>query len=86
MLKSLRKIREDKGWTQKDLGDRTMLTQFAISRLERGQRCGNIVTVVNLANALGVTIEELLADPAEDNEGGELATKLAAEAGHTDHA
>ena len=65
MLKSLRKLREEKGWTQKDLSDRTMITQFAISRLERGQRCGNIVTVVNLANALGVTVEELIAEPAE---------------------
>ncbi|MEW6574746.1 MAG: helix-turn-helix transcriptional regulator [Pseudomonadota bacterium] len=54
------KIRKARGWTQEQLAERSGLSQQYISGLENGQRNPTIVTVYELATALGVTHLDLL--------------------------
>ena len=56
----LRQAREVAGLTQAALADRAKLAQPYLSQLERGIREPSIVTVVNLAKALGVPVTALL--------------------------
>ena len=55
----LRKLRAEKGMSQKDVADAVGMTQAAISQLESGRRVATPKTVKRLAEALGVDIEEL---------------------------
>ena len=54
------RIRREKGLTQEQLADRSGLTQQYLSGLERGNRNPTIVTVYELAQALGVSHLDLL--------------------------
>lgn len=55
------KIRKDRGWTQEQLAEKSGLSQQYISGLENGLRNPTIVTVYELASALGVSHLDLLA-------------------------
>ena len=55
----LRKLRGEKGMSQKDVADAVGMTQAAISQLESGRRVATPKTVKRLAEAIGVDIEEL---------------------------
>jgi transcriptional regulator with XRE-family HTH domain len=54
------RIRREKGLTQEQLAERSGLSQQYLSGLERGRRNPTIVTIYELANALGVSHLELL--------------------------
>lgn len=56
------RIRKRQGLTQEELSERCGLSQQYISGLERGQRNPTIVTVFEIASALGVSHLALL-DP-----------------------
>ncbi|MBA4307745.1 MAG: transcriptional regulator [Sphingopyxis sp.] len=56
------RIRKEKGLTQEALAEKSGLSQQYISGLENGQRNPTIVTLYELANALGVSHVELV-DP-----------------------
>jgi|ERR1043165_4114679 transcriptional regulator with XRE-family HTH domain len=56
----LRKIREARGFTQRDLADRVKIELVQISRYERGQALPNAETLVALAEVLQVDIDVLL--------------------------
>lgn len=58
----LRTLRQARGWTLDDLAARTHLGASTISRVETGQRRLALDQMVTLARALGVTVDELLAD------------------------
>lgn len=54
------RIRKAKGLTQEQLSERSGLTQQYLSDLERGKRNPTIVTIYELAQALGVSHLELV--------------------------
>jgi transcriptional regulator with XRE-family HTH domain len=55
------RIRRERGLTQEQLAERSGLSQQYLSGLERGQRNPTIVTLYELATALGVSHLDLLA-------------------------
>lgn len=54
------RIRMEKGLTQEQLADRSGLSQQYLSGLERGKRNPTIVTIYELASALGVSHVDLV--------------------------
>ncbi len=58
--RNTRKIRLAKGLTQEQLAERSGFSQQYISDLERGRRNPTVVSVYELAQALGVHYLELL--------------------------
>lgn len=58
----LRTLRQARGWTLDDLAARSHVGASTISRLETGQRRLALDQLVTLARALGVTVDDLLAD------------------------
>ena len=58
---NLRRLREEKGYTQERLGERAELDSTYISGIERGVRNPSVISLVRVAKALGVTVAELLA-------------------------
>lgn len=58
----LRTLRQARGWTLDDLAARSHVGASTISRLETGQRRLALDQLVTLAQALGVTVDDLLAD------------------------
>jgi len=61
-LKTLKRVRHEKGLSQGDLARATGLTRQVISNLERGTSHGHGDTWRRLADGLGVTVDELLED------------------------
>lgn len=58
--RNVKRIREAKGMTQERLADISGFSQQYISGLERGRRNPTVVTLFELATALGVDHLELL--------------------------
>lgn len=54
------RLRKARGWTQEELAERSGLSQQYFSDLERGKRNPTVVTVYEIAQALGVSHLELL--------------------------
>jgi Zn-dependent peptidase ImmA (M78 family)/transcriptional regulator with XRE-family HTH domain len=52
--------RRDRGWTQAELATRVGLTQTAVSRIETGARAVGSLELAELAEALGVSVLDLL--------------------------
>jgi len=55
----LREAREAKGWSQSELSRRSGVRLATISEIEHGKIVPNLRTVCKLADALGVTVDEL---------------------------
>jgi transcriptional regulator with XRE-family HTH domain len=62
----LRTLRQARGWTLDDLAARAHVGASTISRIETGQRRLALDQLVTLARALGVTVDDLLADDDSD--------------------
>lgn len=58
--RNLRRLRQEKGWSQEAFAFEADLHRTYISDLERGARNPTITVVEKLAKALGVTAGELL--------------------------
>jgi transcriptional regulator with XRE-family HTH domain len=58
--RNVRRIREAKGLTQEAFAERSGFSQQYISDLERGRRNPTIVTLYELAQALGVSHMDLV--------------------------
>ncbi len=56
----VRKFREQKGWSQEDMAEYSGLHRTYISGIERGTRNPTVTIVAQLANALNVTLGDLL--------------------------
>ena len=67
---TLRRVRRQQGLTQKQLGTLTNTSHTFIGEMERGMKAPNLQLVVALANALSISIEELVAGltPARDEQ------------------
>lgn len=62
MWASLIKARENKGWSKARLASESGLSQTYIGELEAGKKQPTVRTVMKLAKALDITLEQLLAD------------------------
>ena len=60
MGKFIRELREEKGLTQKDIGDKLHITDNSVSKWERGINAPDIYYLGPLSEMLGVTVKELL--------------------------
>lgn len=58
---NLRRLRDEVGITQEELGSRAGIQMADISRYESALRDPRITTVARIADALGVTASDLLA-------------------------
>jgi transcriptional regulator with XRE-family HTH domain len=58
--RNVKRVRQDKGLTQEELAERSGFSQQYISGLEQGQRNPTIVSLYELATALGVSHMELV--------------------------
>jgi len=61
--KNFGRVRREKGLTQEEVASLSGLSQQYLSGLERGRRNPTIITIYELAQALGVSYLELLAPP-----------------------
>lgn len=72
---NLARIRHEKGLTQEQLEERSGFSQQYLSDLERGRRNPTIITLYEIALALGVTVVDLLQPeavekpPSDDDKG-----------------
>lgn len=57
----IREAREDRGWTQQDLAERTGIRRPNVARLERGSGLPNLATLVRVAAGLEIALERLVA-------------------------
>lgn len=60
--KRIKKYRISKNWTQQQLGEKCDITPTNISHIERAQINPSLETLVKIANALEIGIDELLCD------------------------
>ncbi len=60
--KRIREFRINKGWTQAKLAERSGVEPSNISHIERGATKLSLPTLVNISNALNVTLDELVYD------------------------
>lgn len=60
-LKNLKKIRIEKGWSQEKLAKEAGISYNTLIKIERGAiKNPKIDTIIKIANALGVSIDELI--------------------------
>ncbi len=79
---------KEKGFTQKQVAQRTNLTESAISRYIKGDRVPRGAILLNIANALGTTtdyLQGLTNDPNFMRAGDEVAEAFRLIARHADH-
>ncbi len=55
----LRRLREQRGWTQAQLAERAGVDRVSIARYETAARAPDFETACRLADALGVKLERL---------------------------
>ena len=61
-LKNLAKLRKEKGWSQEKLSQEAGISYNTLIKIERnGIENPKIETVIKLANALNISIDELVA-------------------------
>jgi transcriptional regulator with XRE-family HTH domain len=65
LARALRSLREERGLSQEALAHAAQMTMSSYARIERGQANPTWLTVTHIADALGVTLRELV-DVIED--------------------
>lgn len=58
----IRRMRMQRGWSQRELGKRAGISQQAVSAIERGERAGLVDNLEAIAQALNTTAGKLLGD------------------------
>ncbi|WP_416797703.1 helix-turn-helix domain-containing protein [Ciceribacter azotifigens] len=61
------RIRRERSLSQEDLSLQAGVTRAYLSGLEAGRRNPTIVSLSKIANALGVTVEDLVHSPVRNN-------------------
>ena len=51
------------GWTQAELAEKLNYSDKAVSKWERGESVPDVLILANLAEQMGITVNDLLADP-----------------------
>jgi transcriptional regulator with XRE-family HTH domain len=65
-MEIVRKLRKERGWTQRKLADEAGTTQYTVSEIEQGHRDPHPTTLRKLAEALGVSVAEFFAEETAD--------------------
>ena len=60
LRKVIKRLRERKKWSQRELAERVGVSQTTIALIESGDREPSLDVLRRLAQALGVTVSELL--------------------------
>ena len=60
--KRIRKAREHKGWKQEEFAEKIGLSVTYTGMIERGEKVPRLETFITIANVLGVSADQLLAD------------------------
>ena len=55
--------RKQIGWTQAELAEKLNYSDKAVSKWERGESIPDVLILANLAEQMGITVNDLLADP-----------------------
>ena len=55
--------RKREGWTQAELAEKLNYSNKAISKWERGESVPDVLTLADLAQQLGITVDDLIKDP-----------------------
>jgi len=63
----IRKLRKDKDWTQRDLGNRAKIDYRNLTRYETGNIRPSIKVLQRIADAFEISVDELIHDPSEMN-------------------
>ena len=58
----IRQQRQKMSWTQETLAKETGMSTSFIGHIERGTRTASVETLVQISNAMSVSLDELLAD------------------------
>jgi transcriptional regulator with XRE-family HTH domain len=61
---SIRGARQERGWTQVDLAEAANLSPNDVARLERGELGPSFFVAHQIAEALGIPVEDLMISPA----------------------
>jgi len=56
----IKKKREKKGWSQKELAEKAGYSENYINLIENGKRIPHLKTILDIANVFGVTLRTLL--------------------------
>ena len=59
---SIRELRESRGLSQVDLAARLQITSSMLCQIERGTKTPSLVLGVDIAKALGCTLEDITGD------------------------
>lgn len=60
------RLRKEKGMTQQELAEQLGITDKAVSKWERNLSCPDIAILPQVAEILGVTVDDLLSTPKRD--------------------
>ena len=61
LSKKIKELRKKAGWSQQKLAEKTGLSYSVVTKIEQGAaKQPTIQTVVKIADALGVTLDELM--------------------------
>ena len=63
----IKKYRKQKGFTQAQLAEMTDLSVSYISHIENAKRKASLESIIRIVNALGITVDELLAGVQMNN-------------------
>jgi len=66
--KRIKEVRERCGLTQEELSEEIDISSSHMSVIERGKKGPRLETLVNIANALGVSADELLQDVVDHSQ------------------
>ncbi len=64
--KTIRQLREERGWTQETLARRLGVGQAAVSAWERGERLPRRRSILRLAELFGVSVEAIAFGPVDE--------------------
>ena len=80
----IRRLRKEKGLTQQKLAELSDQEPSNLSHIERGATKLSLPTIVNIANALGVTVDDLLCDSLTESRHSfeQLANDILADCSH----
>lgn len=69
-------MRKERGLTQKELAEKLLITDKAVSKWERGLSCPDISLLTSIADILGVTVNELLSGERSESISDEVDTAV----------
>lgn len=62
---SLAQLRRDRGWTQEELGEKSVVSRAEVSAIETGRLVPSVAVALRLAGALGQSVEQVFGPQAQ---------------------